>query len=114
MHPFDRVEDVMFTLDAHERLTFVNAFALKAWGMQPRELLGRIYQDALPTKAQPEVMAAFRHVLTTQQRTELEVFGDRHQGWIGLIIYPDDGGLTVHVRRLPRAPGTPRTPTSTR
>ena len=73
VHPFDRVEDVMFTLDAHERLTFVNAFALKAWGMQPHELLGRTYQDALPTKAQPEVMTAFRHVLKTQQRTELEV-----------------------------------------
>ncbi|AZI44166.1 hypothetical protein EHF33_14790 [Deinococcus psychrotolerans] len=74
VHPFDRVEDVIFILDAHERLTFVNAFALNAWGKEPHELLGRIYQDALPTKAQPEVMAAFRHVLSTQQRTELEVF----------------------------------------
>ncbi|WP_161883638.1 sensor domain-containing diguanylate cyclase/phosphohydrolase [Deinococcus alpinitundrae] len=105
VHPFDRVEDVMFTLDANERLTFVNAFALKAWGKEPQELLGRTYQDALPTKAQPEVMTAFRHVLKTQQRTELEVFGDRHQGWIGLIIYPDDGGLTVHVRPLLRSAG---------
>ncbi len=107
VHPFDRVEDVMFTLDANERLTFVNAFALNAWGKESHELLGRMYQDALPTKAQPEVMTAFRHVLATQQRTELEVFGDRHQGWIGLIIYPDDGGLTVHVRRLPRSAGNP-------
>ncbi len=105
VHPFDRVEDVMFTLDANERLTFVNAFALNAWGMELHELLGRTYQDTLPTKAKPEVMTAFRHVLTTQQRTELEVFGDRHQGWIGLIVYPDDGGLTVHVRRLPRSAG---------
>ncbi|OLV16717.1 HD-GYP domain [Deinococcus marmoris] len=105
MHPFDRVEDIMFSLDANERLTFVNAFALKAWGKELHELLGRTYEDALPTKAMPEVMTAFRRVLNVQQRTELEVFGDRHQGWIGIIIYPDHGGLTVHVRRLPRSAG---------
>ncbi|AZI44236.1 HD domain-containing protein [Deinococcus psychrotolerans] len=106
VHPFDWVEDVIFILDAHERLTFVNAFALNAWEKESHELLGRGYQDALPTKAQPEVMAAFRHVLSTQQRTELEVLGDRHQGWIGLIIYPNQGGLIVHVRPLPRSTGT--------
>lgn len=105
VHPFDRVEDIMFSLDANGRLTFVNVFALKAWGKERHELLGRTYEDALPTKAMPEVMTAFRHVLDTQQRTELEVFGDRHQGWIGIIVYPDDGGLTVHVRRLPRSAG---------
>ncbi len=105
VHPFDRVEDIMFSLDENERLTFVNAFALRAWDKERHELLGRTYEDALPTKAMPEVMTAFRHVLNTQQRTELEVFGDRHQGWIGLIVYPDRGGLTVHVRRLPRSAG---------
>ncbi len=95
----------MFSLDANGRLTFVNVFALKAWGKERHELLGRTYEDALPTKAMPEIMTAFRQVLITQQRTELEVFGPRHQGWIGIIVYPDHGGLTVHIRRLPRSAG---------
>ncbi|MDV6376014.1 HD domain-containing phosphohydrolase [Deinococcus arenicola] len=106
VHPFDRVEDIIFSLDANQRLTFVNVFALKAWGKERHELLGHTYEDALPTKAMPEILTAFRHVLDTQQRTELEVFGPRHQGWIGIIVYPDDGGgLIVHIRRLPRSAG---------
>ena len=107
VHPFDRVGDVLFTLDARRRFTFVNAFALNAWNRQPPELLGQVYEDALPTKAKPEVMVAFRRVLTTGQRTEVETFGDRHQGWISVIVHPDDGGLIVHVRRLARNAGTP-------
>ena len=106
VHPFDRVGEVLFTLDARRRFTFVNAFALSAWNRQPHELLGQVYEDALPTKAKPEVMAAFRRVLTTGQRTEVETFGDRHQGWISVIVHPDVGGLIVHVRRLARNIGT--------
>ena len=105
VHPFDRVEDVMFTLDTEGRFTFVNAFALNAWHRQPQELLGQTFQDAFPTKAKPEVMAAFRHVLSTRQRVEIESFGDRHWRWIGVIVYPDDGGLIVHVRPLLRSAG---------
>lgn len=106
VHPFDRVEEVLFTLDAEGRFTFVNAFALNAWNRQPHELLGQTFQSALPTKTKPEVMAAFGHVLSTGQRAEVEVYGDRHQGWIGVIVYPDDGGLIVHVRRLARNAST--------
>ena len=107
VHPFDRMGEVLFTLDAERRFTFVNAFALNAWNRHPHELLGQVYEDALPTKAKPEVMAAFRQVLTTGQHTEVETFGDRHQGWISVIVHPDDGGLIVHVRRLARNAGTP-------
>ncbi|WP_344982866.1 GGDEF domain-containing protein, partial [Deinococcus rubellus] len=84
----------------------MNAFALNAWKKQSHELLGQTFQDAFPAKAKPEIMAAFRQVLKTQQRTEVESFGDRHQKWIGVIVYPDDGGLIVHVRRLPRSAGS--------
>ena len=101
-HPFDRVEEVLFTLDAEHRFTYINAFALNAWNKQAQEILGEVYEDAFPTKAKPEVMAAFRQVLRTGQRTEVETFGDRHQGWIGVIVHPDSGGLIVHVRRLAR------------
>ena len=107
VHPFDRVGEVLFTLDAERRFTFVNAFALNAWNRHPHELLGQVYEDALPTKAKPEVIAAFRQVLITGQQTEVETFGDRHQGWISVIVHPDDGGLIVHVRRLARNAGTP-------
>ncbi len=105
-HPFDRMEEVLFTLDAERRFTFVNAFALNAWNKQPHELLGQTYKEAFPTKAKPEVMAAFRQVLSTGQRREVETFGDRHQGWIGVTVHPDNGGLIVHVRRLARNAGT--------
>jgi diguanylate cyclase (GGDEF)-like protein len=105
VHPFDRVGEVLFTLDAERRFTFVNAFALNAWDRQPEELIGQTYEDVLPTKAQPEVMAAFRRVLTTGQQSEVETFGDRHQGWINVIVHPDDGGLLVQVRRLARNAG---------
>ena len=104
-HPFDRVEEILFTLDAELRFTYVNAFALNAWNKQAQEILGEVYEDAVPTKAQPEVMATFRHVLSTEQRTEVETFGDRHQGWIVVIVHPDSSGLIVHVRRLARNAG---------
>ena len=83
VHPFDRVEDVMFTLDAQGRFTFVNAFALNAWGKQPRELLGQTYEKAVPMKASQNIIDAFQHVLRTQQRTEFETFGLRHPPWSG-------------------------------
>ena len=105
VHPFDRVEDIIYTLGADGRFTFVNVFALKAWEKQPHELLGQRFEDVFPDKAKPEIMAAFRQVLATRKRTEVESFRDCHQGWIGILIYPDDGGLIVHVRQLPRSAG---------
>ena len=106
VHPFDRVGEVLFTLDAERRFTFVNAFALNAWELQLDALLGQVYEDAFPTKAKPEILAAFRRVLSTGQRSEVETFGDRHQGWISVIVHPDDDGLLVQVRRLTRNGGT--------
>ncbi|WP_407571792.1 HD domain-containing phosphohydrolase [Deinococcus altitudinis] len=102
VHPFDWIEDVVFMLDTKYRFTFVNAFALKAWNRQLHELLGRTYEEALPAKAGQSVMDAFRHALEAQQRTEFETFGLRHQAWINITIYPQVGGMIVHVKPLSR------------
>ena len=104
-HPFDWLQDVMFTLDKDRRFTFVNAFTLNAWGKQPHELLGRRFEDALPLKATQEVTDAFLHALRTQQRAEFDTFGLRHQVWLNVTLHPCDGGLLVHVRPLPRNAG---------
>ncbi|UQN08630.1 HD domain-containing phosphohydrolase [Deinococcus sp. QL22] len=105
MHPFDRVQDLIYALDANECFTFANAFALTAWNKHLHELVGKNFQETFPFKAKPELMTAFKQVLDTQERIELEMFGDRHQGWIGVIVYPDHGGLIVHVRRLSMSAG---------
>ncbi|WP_407540822.1 HD domain-containing phosphohydrolase [Deinococcus radiomollis] len=104
-HPFDRVDDVIFILDTETRFTFVNAFALNAWGKELHELLGRHYEDTVPTKASRDVMHAFRHALKTRQRTEFETFGLRHRAWINLSLYPSDDELIVHVKPLPKRTG---------
>lgn len=92
----------MYILDAELRFTFVNAFALGLWGRQETELLGRNWQENLPFVPTPEVIAAFHRTVLTQTRTEIETFGINHRGWVGIILYPHDGGLVVHVRRLLR------------
>ncbi|MGY2894379.1 HD domain-containing phosphohydrolase [Deinococcus sp. UYEF24] len=105
-HPFDWVDDVIFILDAQERFTFVNAFALKAWDRDAHELLGHTFQQAVPRKATEETKDAFRQALKTQQRTEFDTFGVRNQMWFNVSVYPHRGGVIVQVKRLPRHAGT--------
>jgi diguanylate cyclase (GGDEF)-like protein/putative nucleotidyltransferase with HDIG domain len=100
VHPFDWVDDVMFILDAERRFTFVNAFALRVWNKQPGELLGQTYENAFPTKASQNVIAAFQHALTTQERTEFETFGLRHQAWINVTVSPHQGSIIVQARPI--------------
>jgi len=107
VHPLDWVDDVVYILDAEGRFTFVNAFTLNAWGKHAHELLGQTFEHAVPEKATQDVKNAFRHALKTQQRTEFDTFGFRHQGWINVTLYPHAGGLIVQVKRLPRHAGTP-------
>ncbi|WP_407571603.1 HD domain-containing phosphohydrolase [Deinococcus altitudinis] len=92
----------MYILDAELRFVFVNAFALALWGRREHELLGKGWKDNLPFVPTPEVIATFQHAVATQTRTEVETFGISHRGWVGIIVYPQDGGLVVHVRRLLR------------
>jgi response regulator RpfG family c-di-GMP phosphodiesterase/GGDEF domain-containing protein len=101
-NPLDSVEDIMYILDADLRFVFVNAFALTLWGRQQHELLGKDWRDNLPFAPSPEVVATFQHAIRTQTRTEVETFGISHRGWVGIILYPHEGGLVVHVRRLLR------------
>ena len=101
-NPLDSVDDIMYILDADLRFVSVNAFALTLWGRQEHELLGRDWRDNLPFVPSPEVVATFRHAINTQTRTEVETFGISHRGWVGIILYPHEGGLLVHVRRLLR------------
>jgi diguanylate cyclase (GGDEF)-like protein/putative nucleotidyltransferase with HDIG domain len=105
-HPFDRVDEIFFILDAETRFIFVNAFALNAWGKEPHELLGRTVEEALPEKATPDMVRAFRHALETQQRAEFEMFGLRHRAWINFTLSPSDGELIVQIRPLPVRMGT--------
>jgi diguanylate cyclase (GGDEF)-like protein/putative nucleotidyltransferase with HDIG domain len=106
VHPFDWVDDIVYILDAQLRFTFVNAFALNSWQKRHDELLGLTFEDALPQKATPEVMDAFRQALQTGERTEFDTFGLRHQGWINVTAYPHQGSLIVQIKRLPRHTGT--------
>jgi diguanylate cyclase (GGDEF)-like protein len=105
-HPFDRVDEIFFILDAETRFTFVNAFALNAWGKDPHQLLGRTVEEALPEKATPDMLQAFRHALETEQRAEFEMFGLRHRAWINFTLSPSDGELIVQIRPLPVRTGT--------
>jgi diguanylate cyclase (GGDEF)-like protein len=101
VHPYDRVEDIMYILDADGRLTFVNAYALGVWNKQLHELLGQTVEEAFPGPVIRDVKDAIQQVLMTQQRTEFETFGLRQFGLFGVILYPDNGGVIGHVRRLP-------------
>jgi len=105
-HPFDWVDDLIFILDAEERFTFVNAFALKVWNKNVQELLGHTFEEAVPEKATKEARDAFRHALSAQQRTEFDFFGVRHQTWFNISVYPHQGGIIVQVKRLLRHAGT--------
>jgi PAS domain S-box-containing protein len=104
-HPFDRVDDILFILDAETRFTFVNAFALNAWDKKSDELLGRTVEEALPEKSTQDMARAFRHALETQQRTEFETFSQRHHAWVNLTLYPDDGEL-IGLETLPAGDGS--------
>jgi diguanylate cyclase (GGDEF)-like protein len=105
-HPFDRVDEIFFILDAETRFIFVNAFALNAWGKERHELLGHTVEEVLPEKATPNMLKAFRHALETQQRAEFEMFGLRHRAWINFTLTPSDGELIVQIRPLPVRIGT--------
>ncbi|GGR23619.1 sensor domain-containing diguanylate cyclase [Deinococcus ruber] len=105
VHPFDWVDDIIFILDHAGRFTFVNTFALKAWGKQAPELLGSTFEEAVPEKATQELKDAFQHALMTQQRTEFDTFGLRHNAWINVTLYPHHGGLIVQVKPLSKHAG---------
>ncbi|WP_407543110.1 HD domain-containing phosphohydrolase (plasmid) [Deinococcus radiomollis] len=103
---FDRMNDIIFILDEQTRFTFVNAFALNAWGKERHELLGLTFEEAHPAQATPDMVCAFRHAVNTQQRTELETFSLRQHAWISLTLHPGDGEVIVHARPLPKRTGT--------
>jgi PAS domain-containing protein len=86
--------------DAEGRFTLVNAFALNTWKIEEHEALGQTLQAVVPSKATEEILNVFWQALRTQERMELETIGLRHNGWIGIVMHPDHGGLVMHVRRL--------------
>lgn len=105
VHPFDRIEDITYVLDAEGRFTFVNTFALNVWQKQLHELLGLTLEEAPLPPSTRVIQDTLLTALHTQQRTEFETFGLRHQAWVNVTVYPDDGGLIVQVKRLLRHAG---------
>lgn len=92
----------MYVLDAERRFTYVNAFTLKAWNIQAGEVVGKLLEDGLPTRPPPDVIDQYQRAIDSQERCEFETFGRRHHGWVGVLLYPHQGGVIVHVRRLGR------------
>jgi PAS domain S-box-containing protein len=97
----ESVTDAFYAVDRDFRLTYANRRALELWGKHPDEALGRTLLEVLPAAADSASYAAQLVVARERQPAHLEAFSPVLGRWIGVSIYPaEGGGLSVYFRDI--------------
>jgi len=87
------VTDCFFVVDRQWRFTHVNNPALRFFGMNREELLGRIFWEVFPTSVGTPIEALFRQVEQTGKAGHAELLTPLINRWLDLRLEPTGAGI---------------------
>ena len=99
----ESVTDGYFTVDRHDRFTFVNHQAAQMVKRQRADLIGRSLWEILEGKRGTFVEHEYRRALRDYVPVQFEVFAATLNGWFEVRLFPSEQGLAVYFRDVTAA-----------
>ena len=97
----ESIGDGVYAMDGDERILFANRRALELWGKTADAVVGHRLLDVFPGIADGGPYRAYREVLQTGRRIQLETVAPALGRWISLEAQPGpQGGLVVVFRDI--------------
>ncbi|KAB0676202.1 PAS domain S-box protein [Aureimonas leprariae] len=97
----DGISEPFYALDSDWRFLFASQSALRLWGKDAGEVLGRPFLEAFPQAAGSAAFEAHRRVMETRVAERLETISPVVHRWIEIDFAPTpQGGLSVAFRDI--------------
>jgi two-component system cell cycle sensor histidine kinase/response regulator CckA len=94
----ESISDPLLALDAHWRLTYANASALRLFERTQANLLGVSFWDLLPAALRDEHQEAFTHALLHREAVNRDLYFEGKRAWLELRAYPFGEGMLMLVQ----------------
>ena len=97
----ESIGDAFFALDGQGCFTYLNRKAEELFGFNRQDLLGRAFLPLFPEYFPGQM--AFQDALGARENRSFEHFMPTLHRWLGVRVYPLEGGISVYLRDITEA-----------
>jgi len=92
----ENMNDALYTVDEHWRITYINRKTEEFWGRRRKDLLGRNIWATFPQMVGTPPYQACLDALREQRSVTFEHFSTMANRWLAVHAYPSGVGLVIH------------------
>ena len=96
----ESIGDAFYSLDREWRFTYVNDQALRQLERRREDLIGRVFWEALPHKAEMDYFPPFHRAVETGAPEGFEIYSPTLEKWFDVHAYPSEEGLSVYSQEI--------------